>query len=155
MSIMTETRQQISYGKLISRRKYEESSFFPDEIRSHLPNTPYYLYIYVPADRIVKVSIFACDSSKIKKILISLKEFAPELVKGISTVLKNFNLGKGTIHTTGLCFESSKCFYETYVDESKLKESDISFEEIQKEFLKVERIEEVRILDIEVENSNQ
>lgn len=143
-----ENRQQISYGKLISRAGYEQSKFFPEEIRTHLPKTPYYLYIYVPAEKIIKVSIFACENNHIKKILISLKEFAPELVKGISTVLKNFDLSKGTIHTTGLCFESSKCYYETYVDASKLKKNNISFEDIREEFLKVDRINEVKILEI-------
>ena len=147
-----ENRQQISYGKLISREKYEQSSFFPDEIRDHLPNTPYYLFIYVPADKIVKVSIFACENKNIKKILISLKEFAPELVKGISTVLKNFDLGKGTIHTTGLCFESSSCYYETYVNAAQLEENNVSFDTIKEEFLKVDRIKDVRILDIPIEN---
>ena len=149
-----ENRQQISYGKLISRAKYEKSSFSPDEIRDHLPNTPYYLYIFVPAEKIVKVSIFSCKNKNIKKILISLKEFAPELVKGISTVLKNFDLGKGTIHTTGLCFESSSCYYETYVNASQLEENNISFDSIKEEFLKVDRIKHVRILDIPLENSD-
>lgn len=146
-----ENRQQISYGKLISRAGYEQSRFFPEEMRDHLPETPYYLYIYVPAEKIIKVSIFSCENKNIKKILISLKEFAPELVKGISTVLKNFDLSKGTIHTTGLCFESSKCYYETYVDASKLEKMNISFEKIKDEFLKVERINDVRILEIPLE----
>ena len=146
-----ETRQQISFGKLVSRAEYEQSKFFPEEIRSHLPKTPYYLHIFVPAENIVKVSIFACSNKDIKKILISLKEFAPELVKGISTVLKEFDLSKGTIHTTGLCFESTKCYYETYVDASKLAKNNVSFGKIKKEFLKVDRINEVQILDIELE----
>lgn len=153
MSIMAmENRQQISYGKLISREKYMQSGFFPDEIRDHLPETPYYLYIFVPAEKIVKVSIFACENENIKKILINLREFAPEVVKGISSVLKNFDLGKGTIHTTGLCFQSTKCYYETYVDATKLEENKISFDNIKQEFLKVDRIENVKILDLPLEN---
>ena len=143
-------RQQISYGKLIPRKKYMESQFIPDQIRSHLAETPYYLYIYVPADEIIKVSIFACKTANIQKILIRLKEFAPELVKGISTVLKNFNLGAGTIHTTGLCFESTRCFYETYVDATVMEKKGLSLDHIKKEFLAVNRVEEVIIKEITI-----
>ena len=143
-------RQQISYGKLIPRNKYMESPFIPDQIRSHLAENPYYLYIYVPADEIIKVSIFACKTANIKKILIRLKEFAPELVKGISSVLKNFNLGAGTIHTTGLCFESTKCYYETYVDATVMEQKNLSLEQIREEFLAVNRVEEVIIKEITI-----
>lgn len=143
-------RQQISFGKLITRENYITSPFIPGQIRSHLADTPYYLYIFVPADEIIKVSIFACKSGNIKKILIRLKEFAPELVKGISTVLKNFKLSEGTIHTTGLCFESTRCFYETYVDATVMKEKNLSLDKIREEFSKVNRVEEVIIKDITI-----
>ncbi len=144
-----EDKKQISFGKLISEEKFTSSHFIPEKIQDHLKKAPYYLFIYIPADDIIKISVFPCKNATIKKILIRLKEFSPDLVKGISDVLKNFNLGDGTIHTTGLCFESINCFYETYLDTANIKNHEVSLAKIKDEFLKVPRVEEVSIIDIE------
>lgn len=145
-------KKQISFGKLITKAKFESSGFIPDKVQSHIKSTPYYLMIYIPADDIIKISVFPCENSSIQKILIRLKEFSPDLVKGISDVLKNFNIGDGTIHTTGLCFESINCFYETYLDSTLIKTRKVTTERIREEFLKVPRVEEVTIINIEPED---
>lgn len=142
-----EEKKQISYGKLVTRENYLTTSAIPKEVKQKLGESPYYLFIYIPGDEILKISIFPCKNAQIKKILIRLKEFAPELVKGISDILKKFKLGSGTIHTTGLCFEHINCYYETYVS---VQDIPISLEEIKQEFLKVPRVENVQILDIEI-----
>ncbi|MHA1612197.1 MAG: hypothetical protein ACTSVZ_11720 [Promethearchaeota archaeon] len=141
-------KKQISYGKLISKEDFASDRCIPSEVKDKLENVPYYLFIFIPADEILKISVFPSKNPVIKKILIRLKEFSPELVKGISEILKNFKLGNSTIHTTGLCFENINCFYETYMS---VVDMPASMEEIKAEFLKVRRVEEVSIIDIPVE----
>ena len=145
-----EDKKQISYGKLISQKNFKKSQFIPEKIHSKLKDSPYYLFIYIPADDIIKISVFPCQHQTIKKILIRLKEFSPDLVKGISDVLKNFNLGDGTIHTTGLCFEAINCFYETYLiaDAFKSATSGITIESIKEKFKSVAKVINVIIEDI-------
>ncbi len=147
-----EEKKQISFGKLVPKAKFETSGFIPEKLHTLIKSTPYYLMIYIPADDILKISVFPCENSSIQKILIRLKEFSPDLVKGISDVLKNFNLGDGTIHTTGLCFEAINCFYETYIDSTIINKRNISIEKIREEFMKVPRVEEVIIVNIQPEN---
>ena len=144
--------KQISYGRLLKAQDFQASSFIPENVRKSLKSTsPFYLFIYIPADEIIKISIFPVPNPTIKKLLLRLKEFSPDLVKGISGVLKNFDLGDGTIHTTGLCFESINCFYETYLDLTNIERRNISIDEIRQEFLKVPRVDSVEIIDIPVE----
>ncbi len=81
--------------------------------------------------------------------MIRLKEFSPDLVKGISDVLKNFNLGDATIHTTGLCFSGINCFYETYIDAESIKTKNIALDTIKEDFMKVPRVEKVEIVDVD------
>ncbi len=145
---MTEEKKQISYGKLISREDFESDRCIPMKVKAKLEDVPYYLFIFIPSDEILKISVFPSKNPVIKKILIRLREFSPELVKGISDILKNFKLGKSTIHTTGLCFENINCFYETYMS---VVDISASLEEIKAEFLKINRVEEVSIIDIPVE----
>lgn len=142
-----EEKKQISYGKLIDQNGYKQTSSIPENVKEKIAQTPYYLFIYIPSDEILKISVFPIKSAQIKKILIRLKEFSPDLVKGISEIMKKFNLGNSTIHTTGLCFENINCYYETYVSAEDL---DISLEKLKEEFLKVPRVEEVKIISIEV-----
>ncbi|MCK5346803.1 MAG: hypothetical protein KAR20_25520 [Candidatus Heimdallarchaeota archaeon] len=146
-----ETSKQISYGRLLNSHDFSNSTFIPDQVRSGLKSSAYYLFIYIPADEIIKVSIFPVQNPTIKKLLLRLKEFSPDLVKGISGVLKDFNLGDGTIHTTGLCFEAINCFYETYLDLANIEKRNISLEEIRQEFLRVPRVDSVEIIDVPVE----
>ncbi len=144
-----EEKKQISYGKLMQKKDFDENALgIPKNVREKLKSTPYYLFIFIPGDDIIKLSIFPCQNNDVKKILIRLKEFSPDLVKGISDVLKKFNLDVGTIHTTGLCFEAINCFYETYVDATALRKENISIEKVREEFLNVHRVKEVKIIDI-------
>lgn len=141
-------KKQISYGKLMEKKDFDENTFIPNRVREKIKSTPYYLFIFIPADDLIKLSIFPCQNNDVKKILIRLKEFSPDLVKGISDVLKKFNLDIGTIHTTGLCFEAINCFYETYIDAATLRKENISIEKVRDEFLKVQRVKEVKIINI-------
>jgi hypothetical protein len=145
-----EEKKQISYGKLISKDAYKSTSLIPKEVKSNLKVEDYYLLIYIPGEDIIKLSIFPCKNKGIKKILIRLKEFSPDLVKGISDVLKNFNLGSETIHTTGLCFSGINCFYETYIDSTNLDSGKIAIDSVKEEFLKVPRVVTVEIVDLDV-----
>ncbi|TFH27687.1 MAG: hypothetical protein E4G98_05940 [Promethearchaeota archaeon] len=143
-----EEKKQISYGKLISREDFMSDRCMPADVKNKLEDVPHYLFIFIPSDEILKISVFPSKNPTIKKILIRLKEFSPELVKGISDILKNFKLGSSTIHTTGLCFENINCFYETYMS---VVDMPTSMDEIKAEFMKVPRVEEVSIIDIPIE----
>ncbi len=144
-------KKQISYGKLISKADFSATSVIPDQVKQGLKNSAdYYLWIFIPGDDIIKLSIYPCPSSTIKKILIRLKEFSPELVKGISEVLKNFQLGDATIHTTGLCFSGQNCFYETYIDTSELIAKSLSLEAIKEDFKHVHKVVSVDLIDIPI-----
>jgi hypothetical protein len=145
-------RKQISFGNLIARTDFEKSPMIPDDVKSILRKGEYYLFIFIPEEKNLKLNVFPVENQKIKKILIRLKEFSPDLVKGISDVLRSFNLGDSTVHTTGLCFSGVKCFYETYVDASKAEQSKISLDNIKAEFVKIPRVEEVELLNIEVKS---
>lgn len=147
---MEQDKKQISYGKLMQKKDFDENTFIPNSVREKLISTPYYLFIFIPANDLIKLSIFPCENNDVKKILIRLKEFSPDLVKGISDVLKKYNLDIGTIHTTGLCFEAINCFYETYINAATLRKENISIEEVRDEFLKVQRVKDVKIINIGV-----
>lgn len=151
LSDLIENKKQISYGKLISKKDFASTSVIPIEVKEELKKSgEYYLWIFIPGEDIIKLSVYPCPSSSIKKILIRLKEFSPDLVKGISEVLKNFQLGDATIHTTGLCFSGQNCFYETYVDASELAAKALSLEKIKENFKNVHKVVSVELLDIPV-----
>ena len=84
-------KKQISFGKLITKADFESTTVIPGDVKAGLKKEgDFYLWIFIPGEDIVKLSIYPCPSSSIRKILIRLKEFSPDLVKGISEVLKNF-----------------------------------------------------------------
>jgi hypothetical protein len=147
---MEAERKEISFGYLISKEDFNKSTLVPPDGKKRLKPGQYYLFIFIPGEEILKLSIFPCENKTIKKVLIRLKEFSPDLVKGISDVLKTFNLGDSTIHTTGLCFSGVNCFYETYLDSTKMNEHKYSIEEIKDSFKKVARVEDVKILDVQI-----
>lgn len=146
-----EEKKQISYGRLIGKDDFAATSVIPDKVKQNLKKSgDYYLWIFIPGEDIIKLSVYPCPSASIKKILIRLKEFSPDLVKGISEVLKNFHLGEATIHTTGLCFSGQNCFYETYIDISQLVAQELSLEKIKEDFKNVHKVESVDLIDIPI-----
>ena len=140
-------KNKISNGLIISRDDLVKSPIFPKEIKDEIKDTSHYLLIYISREEVVKVSCFPTDTKNIKKILIKLKEFSPDLVKGISGVLKELDLSKDILHTTGLCYEMENCFYETYLVGDNLN-SDDSIEKIKNEFIAVAKVISVIIEDI-------
>ncbi|MFX1257927.1 MAG: hypothetical protein ACFFAN_08715, partial [Promethearchaeota archaeon] len=108
-------KNKISIGMIITNDELNSNPIFPLEITKELLEAPYYLLIFISREDIVKISCFPTKTNNIKKILIKLKEFSPDLVKGISNVLKELALTKDILHTTGLCYEMENCYYETYL----------------------------------------
>jgi hypothetical protein len=88
----------------------------------------------------------------IKKILIKLQEFSPEVVKGISEVLNSLQLNKDILHTTGICYELEKCFYETYLIGEALQQGKVSVSLITEKFMSLARVNNVTIEDIPMIN---
>ncbi|GAB4321117.1 MAG: hypothetical protein Kow0069_25330 [Promethearchaeota archaeon] len=141
--------QALSIGRLVLRETFVNNTLIPEEVKAKISGKgDYFLLIFIPRDDVVKVSLFPCKTPKIKKLLIQLEEFSPELVKGISTALKQLNLADHIMHTTGLCFSAEKCFYETYLDASNLEAGQLG--DIRAEFERIPRVLDVSIVEVEL-----
>ena len=145
-----EDKNKISTGLIINREALN-NTIFPEEVKDEITSTPYYLLIFISREDVIKISCFPTQTKSIKKILIKLEEFSPDIVKGISDILNKLNLAKDVLHTTGICYELDNCFYETYLI-GDLIEDDKDFEKkIEKEFLSIPRVNNVVIEDIAVQ----
>jgi len=144
-------KNKISVGLIISKDDFN-STIFPEEVKMEIIDTPYYLLIFISREDSIKISCFPTETKNIKKILIKLIEFSPDLVKGISTVLGELNLSRDILHTTGICYELEKCFYETYLLGDSLSSGGISNEVIKESFLAIDKVVNVEIEDISIHN---
>ena len=124
-------------------------TIFPDEMKEEIIDSPYYLLIFISREDVIKVSCFPTNTKLIKKILIKLEEFSPEIVKGISEVLSELNLSKDILHTTGICYELEKCFYETYLNGDIIDSGNLSVENIKEKFMAVAKVIAVNIENID------
>jgi len=144
------SQNPLSIGKIVNQEKFLQCELIPSEVKDIIGNSgDFFLMIYVPRDDIVKASFFPSKDANIKKILIKLEEFSPELVKGISEVLKNLNLSEHILHTTGLCFSSEACFYESYIHMGP--EDDLDEDSVKSAFMEVPKVIEVIVEPIPVE----
>jgi hypothetical protein len=141
-------KNKISLGLIITNNELNKNPIFPSEIKEEILDSPYYLLIFISREDVVKISCFPAKNKNIKKILVKLKEFSPDLVKGISNVLNDLNLSKDILHTTGLCYEMEKCFYETYLVGDMIDSGDLSIEIIKEKFMSVTNVLSVMIEDI-------
>lgn len=144
-------KNKISIGKILSREDFN-STIFPEDVKAEINQAPYYLLIFISREDSIKISCFPTNTNEIKKILIKLIEFSPDLVKGISTVLNDLGLSKDILHTTGICYELETCFYETYLLGETLKSKKMSIDFIKEKFLAIEKIINVSIEDIPIHN---
>ena len=144
-------KNKISIGKILSRGDFN-STIFPEEVKVEINQAPYYLLIFISREDSIKISCFPTNTKDIKKILIKLIEFSPDIVKGISTILNDLNLSKDILHTTGICYELENCFYETYLLGDTLKSGTMSVDAIREKFLAIEKIVNVSIEDIPIHN---
>ena len=143
-------KNKISVGLIISNDDFKRNPIFPVEVLKEISDQPYYLLIFISREDVIKISCFPTDTNNIKKVLIHLTEFSPELVKGISSVLKEMDLSKHILHTTGLCYEMENCFYETYLVADNLDINKISIESIKEKFLSLAKVINVTIENIPV-----
>ena len=141
-------KNKISIGLTLTNNELNSNPLFPSEIKEEILNSPFYLLIFISREDVVKISCFPTKNRNIKKILVKLKEFSPELVKGISNVLNELNLSKDILHTTGLCYEMEKCFYETYIIGESIESNEHSAEVIKEKFMTVANVISVDIEDI-------
>jgi hypothetical protein len=140
-------KKKISVGLIISKEQLFGNSIIPDEIKNEVMKEDFYLLIYISREDVIKISCFPTSTNNIKKILIKLEEFSPNLVKGISSVLRDLNLSKDILHTTGLCFKLQDCYYESYLVGDNLTSEVI--ERVKDRFMDVTKIVDVIIEDIE------
>ena len=145
----TKQKNKISIGKILSKEDFD-STVFPEEVKYEINDAPYYLLIFISREDSIKISCFPTNTQDIKKILIKLIEFTPDLVKGISTVLNELNLSKDILHTTGICYELENCFYETYLLGNSLNSGESSINAIKEKFLAIDKIVNVVIEDIPI-----
>ena len=141
-------KNKISIGLTLTNNELNNNPLFPAEIKEELLNSPFYLLIFISREDVVKISCFPTKNRNIKKILVKLKEFSPDLVKGISNVLNELELSKDILHTTGLCYEMEKCFYETYLVGESIVSKNISVDDIKDKFMSVANVISVVIEDI-------
>ncbi|MFX1365554.1 MAG: hypothetical protein ACFFCE_06135 [Promethearchaeota archaeon] len=141
-------KNKISIGLIIDSNELNNNPIFPTEIKEELLESPYYLLIFISREDVVKISCFPTKKRNIKKILVKLKEFSPDLVKGISNVLNELNLSKEILHTTGLCYEMEKCFYETYLIGDLIDSGELTIDKIREKFMAVANVLKVLIEDI-------
>ena len=141
-------KNKISIGLTLTNSELNNNPLFPAEIKEELLNSPFYLLIFISREDVVKISCFPTKNRNIKKILVKLKEFSPDLVKGISNVLNELELSKDILHTTGLCYEMEKCFYETYLVGESIVSKNISVDDIIDKFMSVANVISVVIEDI-------
>ena len=148
MALNDDEGKKVSVGLIVKNEDIISNKIIPKEIIQSLEKKPYYLLIYIIREDIVKINIFPIENKSIKKILINLKDFSPELVNGISNVLKDLNLSDYILHTTGICYAEEFCYYETYINIANLNEINITLEKIKEEFLNIPGINNVKIEDI-------
>ncbi|KKK42837.1 hypothetical protein LCGC14_1557020 [marine sediment metagenome] len=141
-------KNNISVGLIINGNELHSNPIFPNEIKDEILDAPYYLLIFISREDVVKISCFPTQNNNIKKILIKLKEFSPKLVKGISSVLNELNLSSNIMHTTGLCYEMEKCFYETYLTGDLIDSGELTVDSIKDKFLSVDNVLSVNVEDI-------
>ena len=145
-------KNKISVGLIITKNDLD-STLFPEEVKAEIITSPNYLLIFISREDSIKISCFPTGTENIKKILIKLIEFSPELVKGISTVLNDLNLSKDILHTTGICYELENCFYETYLNGDALNSGNFSLEEVKQKFMSISQVVNVIMEDIPIHNS--
>ncbi|MFX1357322.1 MAG: hypothetical protein ACFFA8_08535 [Promethearchaeota archaeon] len=142
-------KNKISIGLIINKEDLN-STLFPEEVKNEIIDSPFYLLIFISREDVIKISCFPSNTNVIKKILIKLLEFSPELVKGISNVLNELNLSKDILHTTGICYELENCFYETYLIGEALQSGNITLDEIKQKFMSIEKVVNVIVEDIPI-----
>lgn len=144
-----EVQQHISFGAIMSKQSFINNPLFPDQLKTTIADSGYYLLVFVPGTEQAKINVFPIHSPSVRKILVRLNNFSPTLVRGISEVLKELNLNNNLIHTTGLCFSDERgCFYETYVDFHNLDEINLSEDQIKERFMALSKVKEVCILPV-------
>ena len=143
-----DVKRKISIGLILSNDNFKKNPIIPEEVAKEIIDSPYYLLIFISREDVVKISCFPTSTDNIKKVLIHLTEFSPELVKGISTVLKELNLSEHILHTTGLCYEMENCYYETYLIGDSLETNQISIDAIKEKFMKIAKVMNVMVEDI-------
>ncbi len=141
-------KNKISIGQIITSKDLDNNPIFPSEIKEEIMDSPYYLLIFISREDVVKISCFPTKNNNIKKILIKLKEFSPDLVKGISNVLNEMNLSKEILHTTGLCYEMERCYYETYLVGDVIDSGELSLDIIKEKFMGVANVIDVQIEEV-------
>jgi len=106
------------------------------------------LLIFISREDVLKINCFPTKTKIVKKILIKLEEFSPNLVNGISDVLKELDLRKYVLHITGLCYEVKDCYYEAFIIGDDLAHEDI--DEVKRRFLLIEKVIDVIFEDIQI-----
>ena len=146
------SKNPLSVGKIVNKEDFLKCDLIPQEIKAMIGTKgEFFLMIFVPREDIIKASFFPCKDAHIEKILIKLSEFSPELVKGISEVLKDLKLAEHILHTTGLCFSTEACFYESYLHLAP--DENIPISSVKEAFLKVPKVLDVIVEELHIEKT--
>jgi hypothetical protein len=150
MVMANDKSRKVSIGLIISSEDIKSNKIIPKGMIKSLDEPPYYLFIYIFREKIAKINIFPVENRSIKKILINLEDFSPDLVKNISNVFKKSNLSDYILHSTGVCYSEEFCFYENYLTIEKIKGKIAILDEMKNNLLKIPKVIDVFIEDIPV-----
>ncbi len=139
---------KISKGLVVKKEEILSNSIIPKEIIRSVKETPYYLLIFIIREEIIKINLFPIDTNNIKKILINLVEFSPELVNAISENLKQLQLKDHILFTTGICYSEEACYYESYLNLKNIENGEKILNEIENAFKNLPKVLKVIIEDI-------
>ena len=143
-----EGKNKISVGLIITKDQMRNNQIFPDEVKKDISDSPHYLLIFISREDVVKINCFPLHTNVIKKVLIKLTEFTPDIVNGISRVFKDLELQKKEIiHITGVCYEMEDCYYEAFIS-GKVFEREGITEAINERLTSLANILNVEIEDI-------
>lgn len=148
MGLDNDNKTKISKGIIVKKEDIASNKLIPKDIIDSVKSAPYYLLIFIVREEIVKINIFPIETKNIKKILINLEAFSPDLVNSISEVLKKLKLKDFILFTTGICYSDEACFYESYFfhDNDKTEILD----QIKNSFSNIPKVLKVVIEDLEI-----
>ncbi len=92
------------------------------------PNTKIIRIIPTPTDTVIKINI-------------NIGKLSPDFLRNMGSIF--IKMGIKTLFSTGLCFTSSACVYEGYLDSSELQS--VTIDDIHKEFMQIPGVSTVTI----------
>ncbi|MHA1777496.1 MAG: hypothetical protein ACTSWC_12030 [Promethearchaeota archaeon] len=146
-----EISQVQTHGILLPFRKLAEDhaihlpSQMVKELESFLGERENYFVVFQRRKDSFKVDILPHEGNQVVKFAVLFNgTLSPETLKQIGLVFQE--LGLPFVYTSGICQKGGQCIYEVYLNPKEMKD----FEATKQQLLKIEQVDEVKIIDIEL-----